>query len=435
MGENSQKIVTDEILKLAIEKVLIALSDYIYDETDYTETEVDGFFDGTKEQIEYYSSLINDQSESSLRLWSSSKVKESIATAILESNEYSDNLISNLSSIHLKYVESLPDTGDSSTIYILKSASEADPDTLNLFDGTQWVTIGNFEIDMANYVTTDDMNTELGKKANDNEVVKVSNILTDTTGASNNNVLSASATVTELDKKVNKTDIIDNLTSTDTDKPLSAKQGKALDDKKLNKADADKIIIINAEGVNIKDFILENCTDENKTYYITARSSCTDIPKVNANYFMTVEKVGSFTIKVTAKELAGNNNEYVCTYRIDNVKWTNWEKVCTTSVADVELTTKGVSLINNATASGSAQYSIINGYANVSINGVNFTTGTSCEISGLPKPAQYIYSSLGYAGKVVGEIYANANDATIKVVIPTTGTTGYGFISYPVAES
>ena len=434
MGENSQKIVTDEILKLAIEKVLIALSDYIYDETDYTETEVDGFFDGTKEQIEYYSSLINDQSESSLRLWSSSKVKESIATAILESNEYSDNLISDLSSISLKYVESLPDTGDSSTIYILKS-TDSNPDTLNLFDGTQWVTIGNFEIDMANYVTTDDMNTELGKKANDNEVVKVSNILTDTTGASNNNVLSASATVTELDKKVNKTDIVDNLTSTDIDKPLSAKQGKALDDKKLNKADADKIIIINAEGVNIKDFILENCTDENKTYYITARSSCTDIPKVNANYFMTVEKVGSFTIKVTSKELAGNNNEYVCTYRIDNVKWTNWEKVCTTSVADVELTTKGVSLINNATASGSAQYSIINGYANVSINGVNFTTGTSCEISGLPKPAQYIYSSLGYAGKVVGEIYANANDATIKVVIPTTGTTGYGFISYPVAES
>ena len=431
---NTQKIITDAIFKSAIEKILTEISDYIYVEEPYTKPEIDAMFDATSQEIDYYSSLISDV-VSENRLWSSKKISEEIAKSILESNEYSDNLISNLSSISLKYVESLPDTGDSSTIYILKSASEADPDTLNLFDGTQWVTIGNFEIDMANYVTTDAMNTELGKKANDNEVVKVSDIITDTTGASNNNVLSASATVAELDKKVNKTDIVDNLTSTNTDKPLSAKQGKALDDKKLNKADADKIIIINAEGVNIKDFILENCTDENKTYYITARSSCTDIPKVNANYFMTVEKVGSFTIKVTAKELAGNNNEYVCTYRIDNVKWTNWQRVCTTSVADVELTTKGVSLINNATASGSAQYSIINGYANVSINGVNFTTGTSCEISGLPKPAQYIYSSLGYAGKVVGEIYANANDATIKVVIPTTGTTGYGFISYPVAES
>ena len=433
---NTQKIITDAIFKSAIEKILTEISDYIYVEEPYTNLEIDDMFDATSQEIDYYSSLINDGIISENRLWSAKKISEELAKSILESNAYTDGLLSNISSIELKYVTSLPvDNISSNTIYILKSSLETEPDTLNLYDGTQWTEIGKFEFDMSGYVTTDDMNTELAKKANDNEVVKVSDIITDTTGASNNNVLSASVTVTELDKKVNKTDIVDNLTSTDIDKPLSAKQGKALDDKKLNKTDFDKIIIINAEGVNIKDFILENCTDENKTYYITARSSCTDIPKVNANYFMTVEKVGSFTIKVTAKELAGNNNEYVCTYRIDNVKWTNWEKVCTTSVADVELTTKGVSLINNATASGSAQYSIINGYANVSINGVNFTTGTSCEISGLPKPAQYIYSSLGYAGKVVGEIYANANDATIKVVIPTTGTTGYGFISYPVAES
>ena len=237
---NTQKIITDAIFKSAIEKILTEISDYIYVEEPYTKPEIDAMFDATSQEIDYYSSLISDV-VSENRLWSSKKISEEIAKSILESNEYSDNLISNLSSISLKYVESLPDTGDSSTIYILKSASEADPDTLNLFDGTQWVTIGNFEIDMANYVTTDDMNTELDKKANDNEVVKVSNILTDTTGASNNNVLSASVTVTELDKKVNKTDIIDNLTSTDTDKPLSAKQGKALDDKKLNKADADKI--------------------------------------------------------------------------------------------------------------------------------------------------------------------------------------------------
>ena len=440
MGENSQKIVTDEILKLAIEKVLIALSDYIYDETDYTETEVDGFFDGTKEQIEYYSSLINDQSESSLRLWSSSKVKESIATAILESNEYSDNLISNLSSINLKYVESLPDTGDSSTIYILKSASEADPDTLNLFDGTQWVTIGNFEIDMANYVTTDDMNTELAKKANDNEVVKVSDIITDTTGASNNNVLSASVTVTELDKKVNKTDIVDNLTSTDINKPLSAKQGKALDDKKLNKADADKIIIINAEGVNIKDFILENCTDENKTYYITARSSCTDIPKVNANYFMTVEKVGSFTIKVTAKELAGNNNEYVCTYRIDNVKWTNWEKVCTTSVADVPNTDIHVTNtdIQIGDGNGYIRYFVKNGICYVSIYNVSTkSTGAHLVSNSLPKPLNGNINS-GNLSSTVGEhcgfMYINS-DTLLWVATQVHDIGFYGSLSYPVAES
>lgn len=44
-------------------------------------------------------------------------------------------------------------------------------------------------------------------------------------------VPSAKASYTELNKKVNKTDIVDNLTSTNIDKPLSANQGKALDDK------------------------------------------------------------------------------------------------------------------------------------------------------------------------------------------------------------
>ena len=132
-------------------------------------------------------------------------------------------------------------------------------------------------------------------------------------------------------KSVNKADIVDNLTSTDTDKPLSAKQGKVLDDKKLNKADADKITIINADGVNIKDFILEKCTDKNKVYYITTRPNCTDMPTVNASHFVTVENAGYYTIKVTAKELVGKNNEYVCTYRSDSAKWSDWEKVLVSS--------------------------------------------------------------------------------------------------------
>lgn len=41
---------------------------------------------------------------------------------------------------------------------------------------------------------------------------------------------------TNLDKKVNIADIVNNLTSTFTNKPLSAAQGKALNDNKLDKA-------------------------------------------------------------------------------------------------------------------------------------------------------------------------------------------------------
>ena len=142
----------------------------------------------------------------------------------------------------------------------------------------------------------DELVTSIGDKANSNDL---------TTHTGDTDIHITSAERTKWDKvtdKVDKTDIIDNLTSTDTDKPLSANQGKTLDDKKLNKSDANKIEIVNIDNVNIKDFILENCIDENKIYYIAARSNCTELPKANSNYYIMVEKIGSFTTKLTAKE-------------------------------------------------------------------------------------------------------------------------------------
>ena len=211
-------------------------------------------------------------------------------------------------------------------------------------------------------VNTTDMNTELAKKintadiidnltstdankplsANQGKVLKAevdkkinkTDIVNNLTSANTDKPLSANQGKVisgELSKKVNITDIVDNLTSADANKPLSANQGKVLDDKKLNKTDVDKITLANVDNVNIKDYILENCTDENKIYYIAARSNCTELPKVSSNYYIIVQKVGSYTIKVTAKELAGSNNEYMCTYRSDNAKWSDWEKALSSS--------------------------------------------------------------------------------------------------------
>ena len=75
----------------------------------------------------------------------------------------------------------------------------------------------------------DELVTSIGTKANTTDLTKH-------TGNTNIHITSAERTKwNEVDKKVNKTDIVDNLTSTDTDKPLSANQGKILDDKKINK--------------------------------------------------------------------------------------------------------------------------------------------------------------------------------------------------------
>ena len=130
----------------------------------------------------------------------------------------------------------------------------------------------------------------------------------------------------KVDNKVDKTDIIDNLTSTNTDKPLSANQGKILNDKKLNKADVNKFNdLINLDSVSLKEYILENCTEE-KVYHLIARSTCTDIPKANSHFYVIVEKVGSFTHKVTAKCL-NTNEEYTSTYRSDSSTWYGWDKI------------------------------------------------------------------------------------------------------------
>ena len=477
---NTQKIITDVIFKSAIEKILTEISDYIYVEEPYTKPEIDDMFDATSQEIDYYSSLISDV-VSENRLWSSKKISEEIAKSILESNEYSDNLISNLSSISLKYVESLPDTGDSSTIYILKSASEADPDTLNLFDGTQWVTIGKFEFDMSGYVTTDDMNTKLDKKANDNEVVKVSDILTDTTGASNNNVLSASATVTELDKKVNKSDIVDNLTSTDTDKPLSANQGKVLKDEvdlKANDSDVikktDIVTTIDKSSTNDKipsagaiynkfknkTLQLPNGTDiiayadtitkedVNVTVKLKDGLNCPYGADVIYNdFYYTIYNMYDDKFKrIVAYDI--RKNDMYMLIKSSNV-WREWRKVCTTRIKDVDITY--ISTFEDETyvkpiGTNACNYHVTNGQCIVTLQTICLSTSQDFVqiVSGLPKPKITIYSNAidrqmttnsGARGVFqlnttgVLKVVCNYGDTSI-----TGGRNLYATFSYPVAE-
>ena len=233
------------------------------------------------EAIQYMCGLIRDLASVSegiddLHLlsngtFSSVKIDTLLNTLRSDCNEYTDRLVANLSRLELKIANDESEISQPNIMYLYKASGETSYSQYVVIEGTK-VLLGNCDIDMGDYYT-----------------------------------------ITQADAKfVLKTDF-DSL--------------KTEVDKKLNKTDVDNITIINAEGVNIKDFILENCTNNNKSYYIIARHSCTDIPTVNTNYFMTVENAGYYTIKVTAKELAGKNNEYMCTYRSDDVKWTNWEKV------------------------------------------------------------------------------------------------------------
>lgn len=440
MSENStQKIITDIIFKSAIEKILTEISDYIYVEEPYTDLEIDDMFDATSQEIDYYSSLINDGMISENRLWSAKKISEELAKCIIESNAYTDGLLSNLSSIELKYVTSLPvDNISSNTIYILKSSVESEPDTLNLYDGTQWTEIGKFEFDMSGYVTTDDMNTELGKKANDNEVVKVSDILTDTTGASNNNVLSASVTVTELDKKIDKTSIVNTLSSNSTDdKVLST---KAIYDKVLTKSSNLGVITEDA-------FIISENTDLNNivtegTYRCKAGSICNTLINcpIAGQAFKLIVNVGNSDF--LAQYLVVSNTEnfypYVRTkHSLGN--WGKWKKLCATSVADVPYTT--ISYDTTVMNSGIIAYEVINGICYVYINYVlPAKVGNALIINqtAMPKPTSGLVTcsiNNDATNERIGLFYIeSASDNYPRAHLYTTGKTGYATFSYPVAE-
>ena len=82
----------------------------------------------------------------------------------------------------------------------------------------------------------DELVTSISKKANATD-------LTTHTNDTDIHITTAERTAwNKVDNKVDKTDIIDNLTSTNTDKPLSANQGKVLNDKIGLKANDNEVV-------------------------------------------------------------------------------------------------------------------------------------------------------------------------------------------------
>ena len=104
----SNKQVSEEVLQELTNKIQEIVNNYCWNLEPFSDENINSFFDGTEEEVTYYKSLIVDSIESTSFLWSSKKIAEKIAEAIIESSEYTNNSIKNMSSIQLEYVTSLP---------------------------------------------------------------------------------------------------------------------------------------------------------------------------------------------------------------------------------------------------------------------------------------------------------------------------------------
>ena len=208
----SKDLVSEELLQELTNKIQEIVNNYCWNIEHFTDDEVEGFFDGTQQEIDYYNSLIKDDVVSKNFLHSSKQIADDIAQSILESNEYTDSLLKNISSIQLKYVTSLPISDISEhTIYILKASDGSSKDTLNLYNATDgWTTIGDFSISLDDYYNKTEIDTKMDLKANKTEVVandKIVQTLGSTTNSSDT-VLSTSGLQVEMDKKANDNEVI-----------------------------------------------------------------------------------------------------------------------------------------------------------------------------------------------------------------------------------
>ena len=109
------KVIDEVVFKKSIEDMLQYLSDNcLYEFVPYDDTEISNLFSLTPEEAQKLSDLISDEVVSKYKLWSSSKVNESLISAKTECNDYTDKMLTNISSISIKYVDTLP-TSDIST--------------------------------------------------------------------------------------------------------------------------------------------------------------------------------------------------------------------------------------------------------------------------------------------------------------------------------
>ena len=434
------------------------------DITELTLDEIKAMLGLTAEQLTTLSSVILDSEVRLDKTYSSSKIYSSIQDAIDTSKAYTLAEIGKASGASYKIANSTSDMTDEKVIYLLQNGSTYD---IYIVDGGTPTRIGDVSIDLSDYYTKTEINNDFLKKTDATSTYATKTELND------------KADATALDDKVDKTDIVNNLTSTDTNKPLSANQGKILDDKKLNKTNitttidysstdnqvpSAKSIYYNCiEGIELNQAVIDTYGTEILKYPLgiwringdDLASKFTDLP---------VKTSGRIEITSIDPNISKNPLTSSWSYRVYNFEsytWENyirkitsantagvfncdtgWQRVCTTGVADVDLTNiapSDTTTFINFKGNSNCNYCVKNGICYVSLWGVKIasTGGTIKPGVILPKSANNragaLMTGTGDATEHAfafiidtGELCFDVKDANIPL---------YCSFSYPVSES
>ena len=407
----------------------------------------------TPEQLETMANLISTEIRLD-KVFSSSETYTRIDNALKEAKQYCISQLAQKSTGSFKIASSTTEVTDGNYLYLILDSGTSKYNIYALVDGSV-EKLTTVEVNLDNYFTKTEIEADFLKKA-------------DADGKY--------ATITTVDGKVNKTDIVDNLTSTDTDKPLSANQGKVLKDEVDLKANDSDVVKKTDIVTTIDSASTDDKTPSAKAVYDNMKNKNTIQPSGTISNYSTVfdwavNNVGASCgyegnmfddcplnntwgtlICIGTKVESGlkvlfctnfNKDIYIRTIQRRNGvnAWvTSWQRVCSTTVEDKS--PAEISSFVDTDVSGTVNYRVKNGICFVKLWSVQSTTTGMGKFllnnSSLPIPSCFdtgnaLFEANG-DGTTTAFAFVDVNGALI-VHFYKANSEAYGSFSYPLAES
>ena len=416
------------------------LSDTI---SELTKADIEALINLTPEEISKLSDLISTE----IRLdktFSSSDTYTRIQAAIDTAKEYTNNQLGKAVKPAYKVVSSTSEVTETGYFYLISNGTNYDMYVLSS-DGAV-VSLGTSDVDLSNYYTKTEVDNDFLKKTDATSTYATittvdgkfdkTNILTALdNSATDDQVYSAKAINAELDGVVKKTDISTTINSTSTDDTVPT--NKAVYDSLINKVN-NTIVLTTADEVNSFDRVYQSFIIEPSV------AESVGLPKApDSTWFcINLSHVKGFKYpSQIAFEYAGI--ERIMYRTAHNGVWHNWRKIPNTSVADVPITTITNTLVSTKVtfqaADSNAYLYVKNGTCYVSIWDVTILEEANLEVlfNNAPKAAFMVGCALHNGYESFGHVFVTTNSTEIRLNAPSglAGKSGYCSFSYPVAES
>ena len=407
---------------------------------ELTKADIEALVNLTPEQITNLQSLIDDTSISITHTNSSSHIYMAIQDAIAECKDDTLKQIAKKVSGSYKIANTTADIVSADYIYLLSNGTNYD--LYVLVDGTA-TKVGDTNIDLSEYVKTTDLADYMKTSDADGKFATITTVdgkvdKTDIVTAlgdtvTDDQVYSAKAINTELDGVVKKTDIATTIDSTSTNDTVPT--NKAVYDSLINKVN-NTIVLTTADEVNSFDRVYQS--------FIIGPSVAESVglPKApDSTWFcINLSHVKGFKYpSQIAFEYAGI--ERIMYRTAHNGIWHNWRKIPTTSVADVPFTklTLDSSVFTLYDSRSYFSYIVRNGVCTITCKGVGLVSvGIHDVSSNIPKPVG------GYATNILqvksdtmvptNPVFLTVNNNKLQLFSESSTGAFWGTLTYPVAE-